>query len=346
MIHGKCHHHGEQHVCPVFKKGKKFDPINYRPISLTCICCKIMEHLVPSHIMGHSDRYNILYKMQHGFRKKLHVVSCETQLIEFIDDVTKNIDNVNGQQTDCLIMDFSKAFDKVSHSLLVHKLQHYGIQGKTNRWIKSFLSGRTQCVLVEGERSSFIDVKSGVPQGLGSSLFLFYINDMPDDIKSTVRLFADDMTVYLTVSSFDITLQEDLDKLAIWEVKWMMKFHPDKCQVLAITKKKTLIKKNYNLHDHTLEHVPSAKYLGVTITSDLKWESHATNISQNANKTIGFLKRNLNISNGKIKEKAYISLVRPMVEYAIPVWDPYLQKDKYKIEMVQRSSTISYKQVP
>ena len=97
--------------------------------------------------------------MQHGFRRKF---SCETQLIEFIDDVTKNIDN--GQQTDCLIMDFSKAFDKVSHSLLVHKLQHYGIRGKTNRWIKSFLSGRTQCVLVEGEKSSSIDVASGVPQ--------------------------------------------------------------------------------------------------------------------------------------------------------------------------------------
>ena len=251
--------------------------------------------------------------MQHGFRRKF---SCETQLIEFIDDVTKNFDN--GQQTDCLIMDFSKAFDKVSHSLLVHKLQHYGIRGKTNRWIKSFLSGRTQCVLVEGEKSSSIDVESGVPQGsvLGPSLFLFYINDMPDDIKSTVRLFADDTIVYLTVSSCDNTLQEDLDKLAIWEVQWMMKFHSDKCQVLAITKKKTTIKKNYNLHDHTLEHVPSAKYLGVTITSDLKWESHVTNISQKANKTIGFLKRNLNISNGKIKEKAYISLVRPTVEYS------------------------------
>ena len=149
------------HVCPVFKKGKKFDPINYRPVSLTCICCKIMEHLVTSHIMGHSDRFNILYKMQHGFRRKF--ISCEIQLIEFIDDVTKYLDN--GQQTDCLIMDFSKAFDKVSHSLLVHKLQHYGIRGKTNRWIKSFLSGRTQCVLVEGEKSSSIDVESGVPQG-------------------------------------------------------------------------------------------------------------------------------------------------------------------------------------
>ena len=105
------------HVCPVFKKGKKFDPINYRPVSLTCICCKIMEHIVTSQIMGHSDRYNILYKMQHGFRRKF--ISCEIQLIEFIDDVTKYLDN--GQQTDCLIMDFSKAFDKVGHSLLVHK---------------------------------------------------------------------------------------------------------------------------------------------------------------------------------------------------------------------------------
>ena len=91
--------------------------------------------------------------------------------------------------------------------------------------------------------------------------------------------------------------------MTIREVKWMMKFDPDKCQVLAITKKNTPIKKNYILHDHTLEHVLSAKYLGITITSDLMWESHVTNISQKANKTIGFLKRNLNISNGSNQRK-------------------------------------------
>ena len=198
----------------------------------------------------------------------------------------------------------------------------------------------TQQVLVEGDTSDSINVESGVPQGsvLGPNLFLFYINDMPEDITSNVRLFADDTIAYLTVTSQNSTLQEDMDKLAIWEEKWMMKFHPDKCQVLSITKKKTPIKFNYILHGHTLEHVKSAKYLGVTISSDLKWEPHISNICQKANKTIGFLKRNLNISNSNIKEKAYISLVRPSVEYVSAVWDPHLQKDKYKIEMIQRRS--------
>ena len=111
-------------ICPIFKKGKKFEAVNYRPVSLTCISCKIMEHIITSHIMNHADANNIMYPMQHGFRRGL---SCETQLIEFIDDVTINMDK--GKQTDCLIMDFSKAFDKVSHSLLIHKLDHYGIRG-------------------------------------------------------------------------------------------------------------------------------------------------------------------------------------------------------------------------
>ena len=161
---------------------------------------------------------------------------------------------------------------------------------------------------------------------------------MPENINSTVRLFADDTIAYITVTSDENTLQEDLDKLAIWEEKWMMKFHPDKCQVLSVTKNKTPIIKNYLLHSHTLEHVTSAKYLGVTITSDLKWENHIRNICLKANKTIGFLKRNLNISNSAIKEKAYIALVRPTVEYASALWDPHLQKDKHKLEMVQRRS--------
>lgn len=111
-----------------------------------------------------------MYPLQHGFQRGL---SCESQLIEFIDDVTKNLDQ--GKQTDCLIMDFSKAFDKVSHSLIIHKLKHYGITGKTNEWIKNFLSDRTQSVVVEGETSTSIPVESGVPQGsVLESLACFY----------------------------------------------------------------------------------------------------------------------------------------------------------------------------
>ena len=115
-------------VSPIYKKGSKYNPEKYRPISLTCICCKLLEHIVVSSIMNHADTHNILYPLQHGFRK---FRSCETQLLEFIDDVTKHIEN--STQTDILIMDFSKAFDKVSHNLLVHKLHHYGIQGKINK---------------------------------------------------------------------------------------------------------------------------------------------------------------------------------------------------------------------
>ena len=254
-------------IFPVYTKGKKFDPINYRPISLSCISCKLMEHIVASHIMTHASNFDILNPFQHGFRRGL---SCETQLIEFINDITINTDA--GRQTDCLIMDFSKAFKKVNHSLLIHKLEHYGIRGKTNQW--NFLGNRSQSVVVEDETSTKIPVDSGVPKSsvLGLSLFLFYINDLPEGIASSVRLFADDTIMYLTVSNnTDVEkLQHDLDQLSNWETKWHMEFHPAKCNVLmSIIKKRKPINHDYNLiiNGHTLEHVTSAKYLGCTITS-------------------------------------------------------------------------------
>ena len=214
-------------------------------------------------------------------------------------------------------MDFSKAFDKVNHSLIIHRLKHYGITGKINEWIKNFLSDRTLSVVVEGDTSTSISVESRVPQGsvLGLSLFLFY---MPDGIQSTVRLFADDTIAYVTISSDADAAnhQQDLDKLVEWEYKWHMKFHPEKCNVPTISKKRSPSKYNYTLHGNILEHDTSAKYLGCTISSDLKWGKHISTICSKANNTISFLERNINISNKSIKEKAYVSLVRPTLEYA------------------------------
>ena len=187
--------------------------------------------------MSHADTHNILYPLQHGFRTGR---SCETQLLEFIDDVTLNMEN--GKQTDILVMDFSKAFDKVSHSLLLHKLHYYGIQGELNSWIQNFLSNRKQAVVLEGEKSDYVAVESGVPQDsiLEPSLFLYYINDIPAGLTSTIRLFADDTISYLAIKSNRdaLKLQQDLDKLSNWEKNWKMAFHPDKCNVISVTRNK------------------------------------------------------------------------------------------------------------
>ena len=322
-------------VAPIFKKGEKYVAANYRPVSLTCIASKIMEHIVTSQIMKHSNTHNILYPLQHGFRSRL---SCETQLVEFVSDVTNNMQT--GAQTDVIVMDFSKAFDKVSHLKLKEKLHRYGICGKTNNWISAFLANRSQAVVVEGEASQVASVDSGVPQGsvLCPSLFLFYINDIPENIQSTVRLFADDTIVYIALKppSNAKTLQQDLEKLGEWEQKWKMEFHPDKCEVIPITRNRTPIINKYVLHNHTLNTTKNAKYLGVTITSDLNWNTHIDNITAKANRTLGFIRRNIRISSPTIKTLAYNSLVRPLLEYASPVWDPYTKLNIDKIEMVQR----------
>ena len=147
-------------VSPVYKKGLKSAAENYRPISLTSVCCKILEHIIARNIMQHAAENNILYPLQHGFRKGR---SCETQLIEFVDDISKNLQE--GRHTDMLIVDFAKAFDKVNHSLLIHKLRYYGIDGKTTRWIQNWLEDRQQTVVLDGVSSEAVSVDSGVPLG-------------------------------------------------------------------------------------------------------------------------------------------------------------------------------------
>ena len=316
-------------VVPAYKKGKKILAVNYRPISLTCICCKLFEHVMVSHIMGHLERHNALYKFQHGFRSRL---SCESQLTEFYHDIVSN--TFEGFQTDVLVMDFSKAFDKVGHQRLLEKVTRYGITGPTKRWVAQFLSDRTQTVVLEGHRSDTVPVTSGVPQGsvLGPCLFLLYINDMAEKLNSTVRLFADDTIAYLAIGDNNdaASLQHDLDLLASWEQTWQMEFHPDKCQVLRVSRKRkeNVIAASYTLHGHTLKVVDHVKYLGVTLSSDLKWNRHIGNAINKANSTLGMLKRNIKVGCRATKAAAYQSLVRPHLEYSSCVWDPPPTSDK------------------
>ena len=147
-------------VMPVFKKGDKSLAANYRHISLTCILCKVLEHILASNIVKHLDAQGIMYDLQHGFREKR---SCETQLVMMIDELARNASAE--KQTDVILLDFSKAFDKVNHSKLLWELHQYGIRGKVLSWIQAFLGNRSQRVVVDWEESDSIPVNSGVPQG-------------------------------------------------------------------------------------------------------------------------------------------------------------------------------------
>jgi hypothetical protein len=322
----------DANVTPIYKKGSGLMASNYRPVSLTCICSKVLEHIIVSGMKVHLESSGILCDRQHGFREKR---SCETQLVDFVHELSQHLNK--GQQVDAIIMDFSKAFDRVAHNALLHKLGRVGVTGKTQIWIQNFLSNRRQQVVVEGSSSPQGFVTSGVPQGsvIGPILFLIYINDLPASVSSEVRLFADDTIVYRhikTPTDCDI-LQSDLLKLESWEREWQMEFHPGKCTVLRITRKQKPIVHNYLLHGQEL---PEAKYLGVTISHDLSWNKHIQDVTAKANRTLGFVRRNLRVSSPKIKERAYFGVVRPRLEYASVVWDPHSAANAHAIEMVQR----------
>ena len=322
---------------PVFKKGSKQLPVNYRPVSLTCICCKLMEHIIVSQISRHLDDNNILNKNQHGFRRGL---SCETQLVEFVHELHQG--TIKGGQVDAIVMDFSKAFDKVAHNRLMHKLDKYGIQGNTAAWIKDFLSERTQQVVVDGEFSGQVPVTSGVPQGsvLGPVLFLLFINDITEGVTSDMRLFADDTIIYKTIRSRTDSdnLQKDLSRLEKWSKDWQMEFHPAKCNILHIIRSKRPITSNYTIYGHDLESLDTAKYLGVHLSTDLRWNRHVDATRQSASGVLKFLRRNLRVSSTSVKTRAYQMYVRPKLEYAGIVWDPHTKTNTDKIEMVQRQA--------
>ncbi|KAK7485512.1 hypothetical protein BaRGS_00023200, partial [Batillaria attramentaria] len=231
----------DANVIPIFKKGEHHDPSNYRSVSLTSVPGKVLEHIIVSALMKHLEECNLLCPGQHGFRNKR---SCETQLLEFAEEVTESVEH--GMQTDVIVLDFVKAFDKA--------------------------------VVVDGKSSEYISVRSGVPQGsvLGPSLLLVYINDLPDQLTECTRLYADDTAVYMIRTSVQdkARLQEDLHRLKQWKHSWDMSFHPGKCSTLPVTRKRSPFDSTYSLHGQILQTVSSTKYLGVTIQHDLGWDIH------------------------------------------------------------------------
>ena len=322
-------------ISPIYKKGSKTVPANYRPVSLTSNCCKLLEHIIDSQIMRHFAEHNIIAENQHAFRKAR---SCESQLILTAHDLTKNMDNK--LKTDMAVLDFSKAFDVMPHHRLLLKLDHYGVRSKTQKWICSFRTKRFQRVVVNGVTSVWQPVLSGAPQGtvLGPHLFLVLINDIHENVESCTRLFADDCLLYNTIESpgDEAVLQRDLDKMVSWADKWGMRFNPAKCNTLRLTRDRNPGHTNYEMMGTVLEETKETKYLGIFLQNDLRWNRQTQFATGKATRVLNFVRRNFYHVSPVVKERLYHTLVRPHLDHATAAWDPHTSKNIKSIERVQK----------
>ena len=326
----------EAEVVPIFKKGKRDDPGNYRPVSLTSVCGKIMEKIVRKEIVDHLERNEVISDVQHGF---VQGKSCQTQLLTVIEEWTKWMEE--RKPFDCLYFDYRKAFDSVPHMRLMRKIESCGITGQVQRWIKSFLQGRRQRVRVGEAVSGWKKVTSGIPQGsvLGPTLFVLFINDLPQVVESRVALFADDTKVFREIQSDEDRekLQQDIDELLIWSKKWQLPFNESKCKVMHYGK--TNRKADYNLGGVQIVEVSEEKDLGVTFDQQLSFGTNASKVVAAANSTLGLINRHFRHIETKPFMNLYKTLVRPKVEYCMTVAQPVYKKDKEKIERVQHRAT-------
>ena len=297
-------------------------------MSLTSLTSKVMEHIVYCQISRHLSINRISSPHQHGFQRGL---SCETQLITVIYEWALVLD-VHGQ-VDVVFLDFAKAFDSVPHERLLLKADHFVIRNKTNIWFRSFLTGRSQRVLINGSANSWSPVVSGVP-----ILFLMFIKDLPTNTTSGIKLFADDCVLYRPIYSVSdhFALQRDLDQLEKWAYTWQMKFASTKCFVMSVTLKNSPSQFSYSLCNAQLDGACHQKYLGVYITCALSWQLQCDEAKKKAMRVLTILQRNLSSCDRSVKARAYLPLVRPIVEYTTVAWSPHTNKWIDCIESVQR----------
>lgn len=336
-------------ITPIFKHGTRSAPLNYRPISLTSVCCKALEKIVAEKINVYLEKHTILSPDQFGFRRGR---TTDDQLLLTYNFVSSGLDA--GYVVDVVLFDFSKAFDVVNHPVLLQKLQSIGITGSLLVWIASFLVGRSMRVSVAGVKSSPRDVKSGVPQGsvLGPLLFLLYVNYLPSSILNHCKIFADDLKIYLrycpsSVVSLAVgtsSCQNDIDNICEVASSWGLDLNKKKCVVLRFQRGTvpwqhigTL--SEYFLQGHTITRVDKHKDLGVLVDSCLRFHPHIRSVvNKAAGMSANFLKSTLCRSQ-VFMQTLYKTHIRPLLEYASCVWNTGFLGDLRLLESVQRTWT-------
>ena len=340
----------EQFITPVYKKGNKTDPANYRPVSLTSHIIKVFERIMRKNLVCFLEKNHIFSSKQHGFRKGR---SCLTQLLQHMDFLFQNY--MDNSETDVIYLDYAKAFDKVDHSILLEKIKAYGIEGKVYAWIEQFLCGRIQTVVVDGKKSLTEPVISGVPQGtvLGPILFLLYVNDLEIKIKnSKMNSFADDTRISKKISTQEDCdlLQQDLEYVIEWSEENNMQLHEDKFELVCYRtpSAKVLAEAlpfmadvtNYTTpNGTTIDRSPLVRDLGVSMSEELSWTPHINIMVDKARQISSWVLGVFRDRSKTVMLQLYKSLVRSRVEYCCPLWNPIKIADIQSIESIQRQFT-------
>ena len=323
---------------PLFKKGSKLQPGNYRPVSILSVLSKILERAVHIQFTEYLTKRDLMYEHQSGFRGKYSTGTCLIGLSDFIKgEVNK------GNLVGLVLMDLQKAFDTVNHDVLLRKLSAIGVDSTT--WFRSYLSGRSQCVEVEGTRSSFEDIGCGVPQGsiLGPLLFLVYVNDMHLSVNCHLSLYADDSVLIFSHSNPEVIrdkLSLELSNCRDWLIENRLSLHMGKTECILFGTGHRLGRVadfHISCAGSVINPVTAVKYLGVTLDQRLKFTDHAKEVMGRCAGRLAFLYRQSAFLNFHCRRLLCNALVQPYLDYCSTAWYSSLTVDmKRKFDVIQR----------
>ena len=287
----------------------------------------IFEKVIYNNLFKFFEDNNFLSDRQSGFRNG---DSCVSQLLAISHGIYKAFDGRPSFETRGVFVDMSKAFDKVWHQGLLHKLKCYGVEGNFYKMLENYLHNRKQRVVLNGQSSSWLKVNAGVPQGsvLGPLLFLIYINDLPDELISSPKLFADDTSIFSTVFESNRSseaLNQDLLSVKDWATQWKMSFNPDpNKQATEVVFSRKNVPINHPLlyfNGVPIASTNEQKHLGLILDKKLTFRSHLGEKIQKANKGIGLIKRLHPYVPRKSLLNIYKSFIRPHLDYGDIIYD-------------------------
>lgn len=329
----------DANVTAIHKKDDRSTPSNYRPISLLCQSGKSMERCIHKMMFNYIQEHKILTPFQSGFTPG---DSTTFQLIHTYHTFCEAVDR--GKEVRVVFCDISKAFDRVWHRGLLHKLAGIGCTKGILKWFSSYLSDRRQRVLLHGQASEWAFVKAGVPQGsiLGPLLFLIYINDIVNELQASVRLFADDTSLYLIIDNPNtaaIVLNNDLRHISSWADDWLVNFNPSKtCTMLISRKQEPIDHPPLFMSNILIGNTNNHKHLGLTFSNNCNWTEHISNITTAAWTRLNLLRVLKFKLTRHALEKLYISFIRPLLEYSDAVWDNATTENKKQLEAVHNEA--------